>query len=73
MEFIPHTQTELKNMNIKEDEIYTIQYQERDYYNAENRVELGKGKAVISDNEIVFIIHDSMGMDKFIKEARIIK
>lgn len=73
MEFIPHTQAELKNMEIKENEIYTIQYIERDYYNAEDRVELAKGKAIISENEIVFIVSDAYGMDKFIKEVRVIK
>ncbi|AXX92015.1 hypothetical protein CPU12_00250 [Malaciobacter molluscorum LMG 25693] len=73
MEFIPHTQEELKSMDIKEDEIYSIQYQERDYFNADTRIEIAKGKAVISNNEIIFIVTDSYGMDKFIKEARVIK
>ncbi|RXK00298.1 hypothetical protein CRU98_03825 [Arcobacter sp. CECT 8986] len=73
MEFIPHSQEELKSMEIKEDEIYTIQYQERDYFNADIRIEIAKGKAVISNNEIIFIVTDSYGMDKFIREVRVIK
>lgn len=73
MEFIPHSQEELKSMDIKEDEIYTIQYQERDYFNADIRIEIAKGKAVISNNEIIFIVTDSYGMDKFIREVRVIK
>ncbi|RXJ88207.1 hypothetical protein [Arcobacter sp. CECT 8985] len=73
MDFIPHTQEELKNIDIKEDEIYTIQYEHRDYYNAEIRTAIGKAKAVISNNEIIFIVTDDYGMDKFIREARVIK
>ncbi|AXH14737.1 hypothetical protein [Malaciobacter mytili] len=73
MQFIPHTQEELKSMDINEEKIYTIQYLERDYFNGENRIELGKAKAIIGENEIVFVVTDSYGMDKFIKEARVIK
>lgn len=73
MQFIPHTQEELKSMDINEEQIYTIQYLERDYFNGENRIELGKAKAIIGESEIVFVVTDSYGMDKFIKEARVIK
>ncbi len=73
MQFMPHTQEELKSMDINEEEIYTIQYLERDYFNGENRIELGKAKAIIGENEIFFVVTNSYGMDKFIKEARIIK
>lgn len=72
MNFKTHTQEELLNLDIEDEKIYTIQYMNRDYFNAQENLEISKAKAVKHGNEIVFVVSDPYGMDKFIKEARVI-
>lgn len=59
-------------MNIKEDEVYTIEYIDRDYFNAQEITVLAKGKAVLNNEDFIFVVTDSYGMDKFVKEVRVI-
>ena len=73
MEFIPHTNEELKNLNIKEGEVYSVKYLNRDYFNAEEKIELVKAKAILNDKgDYTFIVSDDYGMDKYIKNVRVI-
>ena len=72
MAFIPHTQEELKNLNIIAGESYTIQYANKDYYNGEETIEKGSATAIISDGKIYFNVVDPYGMDKLIMKARIL-
>ena len=72
MAFIPHTQEELKNLNIITGESYTIQYANKDYYNGEETIEKGSGTAILSDGKIYFNVVDPYGMDKLIMKARIL-
>ena len=73
MNFIPHRQNELKNFNIKENESYTIEYLNRDYFNGDENIEKTVAKAICNDaGEISFIVTDDYGMDKFIKDVRVI-
>ena len=74
MNFKPHTQKELQSFNIINDSIYTIEFMNRDYFNGVEDLEKKEAKAIIDDkNEISFIITDDYGMDKFIKDVRVIK
>lgn len=73
MQFVSQTQEELKQLNLNEDQNYTIQYLNRDYFNGEENIELAQARVIINEEEILFIVTDPYGMDKFIKEARIIK
>lgn len=73
MNFNPNTQEELKKFNIQEDEIYSIEFLNRDYFNGDLNLEKTKAKAIIDQNEnISFIITDDYGMEKFIKDVRVI-
>lgn len=73
MNFIPHTQEELKKMDIQENMEYLIEYVNKDYFNGEETIEKAKSKAIIANNEIIFIVPDPMGMERFIKDVKIIK
>lgn len=70
MTFIPHTQDELKNLNVLAGETYSIEYINKDYYNGEETIEKGKGTAFISDGNIYFNVVDPYGMDKMIMKVR---
>jgi len=70
--FVPHTLQELQAMQIENDKFYTIQYINKDYFNAEDTLEIQKAKAVVTDKDISFIVSDPYGMDKFISRVRII-
>ncbi|QKJ22691.1 hypothetical protein [Poseidonibacter lekithochrous] len=73
MNFVKNTQEELKKLNIKNDEQYTIQYLNRDYFNGDENIEKTLAKAIIDEkNEISFLVQDDYGMDKFIKDAKVI-
>lgn len=73
MKFIPHTPEELKILELKDGEIYTIEYLNRDYFNGEESIEKTKAKAIFDENgNINFLVQDDYGMDKFIKDVRII-
>lgn len=74
MKFIPHTQNELKNLDIKENNSYKIEYLNRDYFNGDENIEQTFAKAVINEEGIImFLVQDDYGMDKFIKDVKIIK
>ena len=67
MDFVANTNEELQQLNIKENEIYTIKYLNRDYFNADENIELTKAKALKDEAGFCFIVTDPYGMDKFIK------
>ena len=70
MVFTPHTQEELKSFNLITGESYSLEYQNKDYYNGEETIEKGKGIAIMSDGNIYFNVIDPYGMDKLIMKAR---
>jgi len=39
MKFIPSTQSELKSLNIQNDELYQIEYLNKDYFNGDESIE----------------------------------
>lgn len=72
MKFKANTQQELKDLNIQNGKIYTIEYLDRDYFNGEENLKTINTKAIV-DNEVVsFIVKDDYGMDKFINKFRVI-
>ena len=73
MNFTPHTQEQLKQINIIENEKYTIEYLDKDYFNGDETLVKTTATAIINDNNYSFIIIDDYGMDKFISKARVIK
>mgnify|MGYP006440748053 CR=1 FL=1 len=72
MNFTPNTQDQLKQLNIIENQIYTIEYLDKDYFNGDETLVKTTAKAIINDNTYSFIIVDDYGMDKFIQNARVI-
>lgn len=72
MNFIPHTQEELQELGIKENNTYTILYQNKDYFNGEASIEKTNGVAVFNKDKILFLVTDPYGMDKFIDNVRIV-
>lgn len=72
MAFIPHTQEELKKLNISTGMTYTIEYQNKDYYNGEETIEKGKATAMVSEGNIYFSVTDPYGMDKMVMKARVL-
>ncbi len=72
MSFVPHTQEELKHLNIQANGTYLIQYANKDYYNGEETIEIGKATATITEGNIYFIVVDPYGMDKLVMLARLI-
>lgn len=74
MGFTAHTKEELEQLNLDSEKTYTIQYMNRDYFNGEESVEIAtNAKVIVEGNEYIFVITDPYGMDKYIKEARVIK
>ena len=72
MAFTPHTQKELKQLNIQADSTYLIQYANKDYFNGEETIEIGKATATITEGNIYFVVVDPYGMDKLVMQARLI-
>ncbi len=72
MAFTAQTQQELKQLDIKADKTYLIQYVNKDYYNGEETIEIGKATAAITDGNIYFVVVDPYGMDKLVMQARLI-
>ncbi len=72
MAFKPHTQEELKNLNITAGNSYQIKYQNKDYYNGDETIEKGIGTAFISNGNIYFNVVDPYGMDKLIMKVQYI-
>ena len=73
MAFIPHTQEELKTLNITAGNSYQIQYQNKDYYNGDETIEKGTGTAFINNGNIYFNVVDPYGMDKLIMKVRYVR
>jgi hypothetical protein len=73
MDFRFHTIEELKQLNIQDGVDYKIQYLNRDYFNADTTVETTMAKAVVSDDNISFIVPDPYGMDRFINEVKVLE
>lgn len=72
IKFTPHTQDELKKLNIQDEQIYTIEYLDKDYFNGDESLVKADAKSIINNGEISFIITDDYGMDKFIKNVKVI-
>ena len=72
MAFVPQTQEELKGLNIQADSTYLIQYANKDYFNGEETIEIGKATATITEGTIYFVVVDPYGMDKLVMQARLI-
>jgi hypothetical protein len=72
MSFISHTQNELKNLNIIDGNEYLIEYLNKDYFNGEETIERTKAKALINDEQILFIVPDPYGMERFITEVKVL-
>lgn len=72
MNFTPHTQEELKEMEIKDGHDYRIEYVDRDYFNGIETIDNTHAKAIINDGDISFVVKDAYGMDKFIKDVRVV-
>ncbi|MEA3354755.1 MAG: hypothetical protein U9Q33_13165 [Campylobacterota bacterium] len=70
--FTPHTQNELKTLNIQEGKTYIIEYKNKDYFNGEETLERSQAKVMFNDTKIVFVVSDPYGMDKFVKNVRVI-
>lgn len=73
MAFIPHTQEELKSLNIVAGAIYSIEYINKDYYNGDESIEKGKGTALFSNEKIYFSVTDPYGMDKMVMQVRVLE
>ena len=72
MNFKANTQEELKKLNIQDGSEYFVEYKNKDYFNGEETIERAKGKAILNDGVISFIIPDPMGMERFISEVRVL-
>lgn len=73
MDFIPNTQKELQLLNIVDGNEYFIEYKNKDYFNGEETIEKTKAKALINNDEILFIVPDPYGMDRFISDVKILQ
>lgn len=72
MNFIPLTYEELKALNIKDGEKYTIEYINKDYFNGENTLECSEATAVVNEDTISFLVTDPYGMDRFITNVKVV-
>ena len=72
MNFKANTQEELKKLNMQDGSEYFVEYKNKDYFNGEETIEKAKGKAILNDGVISFIIPDPMGMERFISEVRVL-
>ena len=73
MNFTSNTQEELQLLNIIDGNEYLIEYKNKDYFNGEETIEKTKAKALINDNQILFIVPDPYGMDRFISDVKILQ
>lgn len=72
MNFTSNTQEELQLLNIIDGNEYLIEYKNKDYFNGEETIERTKAKALINNNQILFIVPDPYGMDRFISDVKIL-
>lgn len=73
MSFIHNTQDELKNMGIKENMYYLVEYLNKDYFNGEENIEKTRAKALFIDGQIVFVVTDPYGMERYVEKVKILK
>lgn len=73
MKFTSNTQEELQLLNIIDGNEYLIEYKNKDYFNGEETIERTKAKALINNNQILFIVPDPYGMDRFISDVKILQ
>ncbi len=73
MNFTSNTQEELQLLNIIDGNEYLIEYKNKDYFNSEETIERTKAKALINNNQILFIVPDPYGMDRFISDVKILQ
>lgn len=73
MNFTSNTQEELQLLNIIDGNEYLIEYKNKDYFNGEETIEKTKAKALINNGQILFIVPDPYGMDRFIYEVKILQ
>jgi hypothetical protein len=73
MNFTSNTQEELQLLNIIDGNEYLIEYKNKDYFNGEETIERTKAKALINNNQILFIVPDPYGMDRFISDVKILQ
>ncbi|MDD2887634.1 MAG: hypothetical protein PHY66_08195 [Aliarcobacter sp.] len=73
MNFTSNTQEELQLLSIIDGNEYLIEYKNKDYFNGEETIERTKAKALINNNQILFIVPDPYGMDRFISDVKILQ
>lgn len=73
MNLTSNTQEELQLLNIIDGNEYLIEYKNKDYFNGEETIEKTKAKALINNNQILFIVSDPYGMDRFISDVKILQ
>lgn len=69
--FTPHTQDELKQLNIIIRNSYDFEYANKDYFNAQESLEKGEGVAFESDGNIYLTVLDTYAMDKIVMQVRV--
>ena len=67
-----NTQEELKQLDIIDGNEYLIEYKNKDYFNGEETIERAKAKALINDGQILFVVPDPYGMEKYISDVKVI-
>lgn len=72
MNFVAHTQKELKNLNLEDREIYTIQYMTRCNTSADEIMQVSKAQVLTQNEQFVFKVSNEEGINQFIKEVKVI-
>ncbi len=72
MSFTPHTQEELNSMDLNENEIYHIEYINKDYFNGDETIEKADASVILNAGKVYFNVTDPYGMEKMIMNARVI-
>ena len=71
MNFLATPKDELKSKVI-DGEFYDIEYLDKDYFNGDEIIEKANAKAVVNGDDVMFIVMDTYGMEKFISNARLV-
>lgn len=71
MDFIPSSKDELK-AKVQNGKYYDIEYLDKDYFNGDELVEKANAKVVVNDDEIMFLVTDPYGMEKFVSNVRLV-
>jgi molybdopterin converting factor small subunit len=72
MNFIPQTIDQLKALDLKDGDKYTIEYMNKDYFNGEETLERSEATVIIDGDTISFLVPDPYGMDRFITKVRVV-